>query len=208
MRSITFISVGVLFLMGCVTTSGHTPYMRIPGLTVITYDEPYTVTGSDAPALYASMMLNGPRTYEGTVAYGQLQWQLQWRYGLFDPDPGPCRIAEIEVEMTVRMILPEWQRPPDAPADLVAEWEAFFAALTEHEEHHRTIAIDAARDMIRTLKRMRASSCWSLRSDANAEGRRILERYQRKSEDYDRETTKHQRLGEGPVWPPRKRPTG
>jgi predicted secreted Zn-dependent protease len=161
-------------------------------------EEFYDIRGSTAEDLYREMQRLGPEQ-DGRRFHGHTAWTINWRY-TSQPSGSACRATRVEVTAEITLTLPRWHAPPDAPAELRRQWDAYLAALRVHEEGHRDLAVAAARRVHSRLSGFRTSDCRDFNRDANAEGRRILDRLRADDRRYDEETG-HGRT-QGAVWPP------
>ncbi|MDX1547234.1 MAG: DUF922 domain-containing Zn-dependent protease [Rhodothermales bacterium] len=186
-------------VLGCASSGPSGTY--VPGLSTITLDEYYDVTGSTAAALHQEMLRRGPRI-DGQSFYGEMYWTLRWRFR-FASRSGQCEMEQVEVPLTITIMLPRWHRPADVDAALAEQWDAFLASLRLHEEGHRSLAMEAGREIIRALRSMRTLSCSSMEAEANRKAGAILDRYREHNRQYDRDTGHGRR--QGAVWPPRER---
>ncbi len=173
--------------------------------------EPYVVSGSSAEALTEAMRAKGPRlSVNGDTTRRPFQartnWHIRWRFkhGLEEgtqEDNTACVVRDVQVDLDVRMTLPQWEVPPNAPPRLVRQWERYKEALRHHENAHRDHGFFAARHTYRAIKNLRSASCETMQEKAEQIAARIRERYVRAGRRYDRETN-HGRT-EGVVWPPK-----
>lgn len=164
----------------------------------------YPVSGTTAEELRQSMRVSGP-TEDGRSWYGYATWHVRWRFE-YAPEPGGCRIQEVDVSFRSRIRLPRWHPPADADEELVSSWRTFVAALREHEYGHRDIGARAATEILRRLRSFRWSRCDGMSDQANGLAHQILEVHREMERHYDRETDHGER--QGAVWPPREEGDG
>jgi predicted secreted Zn-dependent protease len=171
----------------------------LPGMVVHADETFYDITGANAAELRRAMRAHGPRDDERTWS-GRTDWSIRWTFS-FSPGRGTCRITDARVELQSLVRLPRWRPPPSAPEALVADWERYVGALRAHEHGHVEIAAEAAREITSAIRRLRTPVCTAISTEANATGRRILERARVRNRDYDTET--RHGVGQGAAWPPR-----
>jgi predicted secreted Zn-dependent protease len=159
----------------------------------------YDVQGSTPGELFTAMRRDGPRAPGEAPSYGRTEWMVTWRARW--AGSGPCRVQNVDVQLRTRIILPRWVQPPDAPAGLVERWNAFMAALSEHEVGHADIAASAARQVRREVERVTSPTCAGMEPLTQAAAERVLEEHRRRNLEYDRRT--RHGLTQGAVWPPR-----
>ncbi|GLS38096.1 peptidase [Mesorhizobium tianshanense] len=63
-----------------------------------------------------------------------------------------CRIADANVTVKVKVILPEWRRPRKADAGVRLFWNTLSADIKRHEDRHVEIAKNHARELEDALK--------------------------------------------------------
>ncbi len=187
MKNIVGYSLGLLLVMtGCASTDPAlrgTPY----GLTVVTFDESYDITGSTGRELRQGIRQKGPKIGGKSYA-GEMYWRIRWRYRSA-PSGGECRMEQVEAEIEATIILPRWTPPDEVSEDLLQQWKGYLEALSLHEEGHRKIAVEAGSEIIRTLKAMHAPTCNYMDSDANKRARDILEKHRARNRQYDIDTS-------------------
>jgi predicted secreted Zn-dependent protease len=193
--------VCAVLLSACATQAQeNTGIGPIPvGMTVHPIDEYYAVYGSTAAALRQSMRESGPAS-GGRRWDGYTRWNVRWRFR-YAPEAGTCRVTEVRVEYTSTIVMPRWRPPPNASPMLRRDWDDFVRALRTHEEGHRNIGADAARQVMRRVGSVTAPSCELIGERANGVGRQTLEEYRVVQRQYDEETG-HGRT-QGARWPPR-----
>ncbi len=126
-------------------------------VTLEVLPRPYTVRGSTAEELLVEMLASGPT---GLVSF---PFWLEWRYQseelrtAFTGNPaGVCRLSELELDFDITAAYPVWERPPDAPAELVAAWDDFLAMVTRRWEERRDGVLEYGREISRQLRRIEA----------------------------------------------------
>jgi predicted secreted Zn-dependent protease len=157
--------------------------------------EYYPIAGVTAKALRAEMNRLGPFDDAGSRNDGKTNWDIQWRYD-YDRDAGGCTATHIRVTLKVRMTLPRWTPPANAPRSLIDTWRKFDRALRIHEDGHHRLAIEAADEVRRVLQANRKhSDCKRLETRLNAAGHAVLDELRRRNARYDRETDSGRKQG-------------
>lgn len=116
----------------------------------------YDIQGKTAAQLKNLMKRRGPK---GFWAY--TTWNVRWS--------GSCAIS-LEISYTY----PRWTDRSSAPAGLQARWNRMITNLTQHEEGHGQIGLDAAREI-------EQSGCKGNPMD-------IIEKWVRHEKRYDKKT--------------------
>jgi len=153
--------------------------------------ELYDVRGSTAAQLRRDLARLGPRV--GDRKYGgRTTWELTWTYTL-DERPAECGIASYDIRMEVTTTLPRWVPDDDVSGKLVARWERFLAALTDHEQGHRRLGLEAATALERHVNEMPAEpTCDELERAIADDSEGIVRSYRESERRYD-EHTRHGR---------------
>jgi predicted secreted Zn-dependent protease len=81
-----------------------------------------------------------------------------------------CRIADAQVTVKVKVILPQWRRPRNSDPDVRLFWDTLSADIKRHEERHVEIAKNHARALEDALK---TSSPQKTCAEAKARGAEI-----------------------------------
>lgn len=150
--------------------------------------EHYRIGGASEAELRREMNAKGPLGAGGRRFDAHTRWNIGWRYK-YREDGGTCRIASVTTDVRLTMILPEWGGERAAPERVRKRWREFIAALTAHENGHRTNGIDAAREIDRSISALPAQvGCSAVGNTANALGNQIIRKYNERDLDYDRRT--------------------
>jgi predicted secreted Zn-dependent protease len=185
--------IPIILAVGCVSsalpaspspapTSSRAP---IPDVAVSTSTNDYEISGVTENDLRAQMDALGPSGFDAYTA-----WLVRWTYPDVASDAG-CAAGPVKVSVLIVYTFPQWDAPPDAPADLVEKWNAYVAALQLHEEGHKDIALEAGNEVRKALSALKAyPSCEALRQSADAAGESVLDKYRRQEAQYD-QTTDH-----------------
>ncbi len=154
----------------------------------------YPIAGATARALRAEMNRLGP-TNEAGRNDGITHWDIQWRHD-YDRNAGGCTAVNVRVTLAVRMTMPRWTPPANAPRALIVTWQQFVDALRKHEDGHYKLSIEAADEVERVLRVNRtASDCKRLEARLNVAGKEVLEDLRRRHARYDRDTDSGRKQG-------------
>lgn len=150
--------------------------------------ERYTIEGATPPELRREMSAKGPQGKEGQRFDGHTRWYVNWRYQ-YKNTAGGCAIASVTTSVKATITLPQWRNEKRADSATRELWTRYLAALDQHEQGHRRHGVDAANEIDLAIAAMPpAGSCDALGANANALGMRILQKYQQRDLDYDRDT--------------------
>lgn len=79
---------------------------------------------------------------------------------------GSCQAYDVAVYVPITIRLPRWNEAGDSK--LVQSWEEMIQSLTNHEDTHGTIAIQAANRMVEQFTALRAPNCTALNQQVHA----------------------------------------
>jgi predicted secreted Zn-dependent protease len=150
--------------------------------------EHYAIGGSTPAELRREMNAKRPPASDGRRFDGHTRWHVSWRYRYHNSGSG-CTIAFVSTSLKMTITLPKWSNESGADNATRQQWSRYFAALELHEQGHRRHGVDAANDIDRAIAAMPpAGDCDALGSAANVLGKRILQKYNQRDVDYDRDT--------------------
>ena len=175
------------------------PISGLPaGVTADETQTEYDVTGLTAAAHAAEMAAKGPRLPNGTVYKHYTEWNIEWHFDR-SPGQGTCRLVNPRVIMKDKVILPRWIAPPNAPAYLIAKWDAFRKAAATHEGAHRGIVAGVAASIGLYIVQASGLSCDAVAADVNTKAKALLDTAFASEKELDART-RHGKL-EGAVFP-------
>ncbi|TIP35600.1 MAG: DUF922 domain-containing protein, partial [Mesorhizobium sp.] len=98
-----------------------------------------------------------------------------------------CRIANAQVTVKVKVILPEWRRPRKADPQVRLFWDTLSADIKRHEERHVEIAKNHARELEDALKATYPQrTCEAAKAQAAQISAAILAKHDRAQVQFDR----------------------
>src|SRR5262245_14541218 len=113
----------------------------------------FTVSGGNERELRRSINQSRPwkdrREGDATT-----DWKIEWTFRVTSSETG-CQLHSFATKTVITMSLPKC--PPRAPAAeaLTQRWESYLTALKIHEEGHKQIALAAAAEIQRRVKRLK-----------------------------------------------------
>ncbi len=159
----------------------------------------YMVEGDTARDIWADVLAKSPVRQNGKQYTANTRWNVSWQFWWRD-NSNSCKISRVTTRLEVTYTLPRLNRTSSVPDSVVAEWDAYYAALFEHELGHKDLGSRAAAEIENQILNMGVrGSCEQLESDANEIGKSVIARYSRIEKDYDRET--NHGLNTGAVFP-------
>jgi len=146
----------------------------------------YDVKATAGKSLSEAVSAASSIAVAGKKFHGLTEWRVNWSwYHRYEAD-GRCFITSVKVALTGEMLLP---RLSDATPTQSAEFERYLGALQEHENGHRRIGQEAARDIERILLALpQFPNCKQLETEAHARARARLDLHMERDKEYDRNT--------------------
>ncbi|TJW72332.1 MAG: DUF922 domain-containing protein, partial [Mesorhizobium sp.] len=101
-----------------------------------------------------------------------------------------CAIADADVTLKVKVILPEWRRPRKADAGVRLFWDTLSADIKRHEDRHVEIAKNHASELEAALKATHPrKTCQQAKAKAAEISAAILAKHDRAQMQFDRVET-------------------
>lgn len=162
-------------------------------------EEFYEVTAQDERELRKQMRQNGTAWSDGNKYDSVTRWRVTWDYG-YDKTPQSCSPDSFRANIDIAIRYPKWNRNDDAWSPLRDKWDAYLASLAVHETGHRDMAVEAVRDLTRTIADMPAApSCAELDRKIKCLCHERMQKLNDDAKDYDA-ATRHG-LAQGAVFP-------
>lgn len=118
----------------------------------------YQVYGDDRSTVQRQIRQCGPQNeYAADSAYN-----LNWSYALRADDAGLCRVVGVKVGVPTSVVLPYRVASGDETANLLAQWQAFVAALSLHENGHTVLAEQHGARLLMQLQTYPAGDCYTM----------------------------------------------
>jgi predicted secreted Zn-dependent protease len=115
----------------------------------------YVVTGRTVDELLQQLRQATPEK-DAEDSAARAEQTLDARFEL-DPLAQGCRLARLHVRLDVVLHLPRWQPEGERPQRLAERWDRMYPALLAHEEGHRDIAVQVARELYDGLRALPAA---------------------------------------------------
>ncbi len=145
----------------------------------------YPVSGKNHAEIASSVRRFAPKAGR---AYGIGFLHFDPRYDMRMKD-GKCRVVSTRTKLTIKLKLPEWKGPDDAPRSAVRLGKHFAKSIRRHEMDHVKIAERYARKMSRDLARLKpAEDCWKLGAKARDLLKQINAQHMASQRAYDNRT--------------------
>lgn len=147
----------------------------------------FAVTGRTLDDIEKQLTKNGPEVKStGSRHPGATQMAFTTRVS-YAQTANSCRIANAQVTVKVKVILPEWRRPRKADPDVRLFWDTLSADIKRHEERHVEIAKNHARELEDALKATYPQkTCEAVKAKAAEISSAILAEHDRAQVQFDR----------------------
>ncbi|MET3595821.1 MULTISPECIES: DUF922 domain-containing protein [Mesorhizobium] len=147
----------------------------------------FSVGGRTLDDIEKQLTKNGPEVKStGSRHPGATQMAFTTRVS-YAQTANSCRIANAQVTVKVKVILPEWRRPRKADPDVRLFWDTLSADIKRHEERHVEIAKNHARELEDALKATYPQkTCEAAKAKAAEISATILARHDRAQVQFDR----------------------
>lgn len=147
----------------------------------------FSVGGRTLDDIEKQLTKNGPEVKStGSRHPGATQMAFTTRVS-YAQTANSCRIANAQVTVKVKVILPEWRRPRKADPDVRLFWDTLSADIKRHEERHVEIAKNHARELEDVLKATYPQkTCEAAKAKAAEISATILARHDRAQVQFDR----------------------
>ncbi|MDX8447208.1 DUF922 domain-containing Zn-dependent protease [Mesorhizobium captivum] len=147
----------------------------------------FSVGGRTLDDIEKQLTKNGPEVKStGSRHPGATQMAFTTRVS-YAQTANSCRIANAQVTVKVKVILPEWRRPRKADPDVRLFWDTLSADIKRHEERHVEIAKNHARELEDALKATYPQkTCEAAKAKAAEISAAILARHDRAQVQFDR----------------------
>jgi predicted secreted Zn-dependent protease len=111
----------------------------------------YPVRGLTAQEVWRDIGRKGPHQAEyGLYAQAEAEIRYGWEVA-FLSDGGICRAQSATVHVDVNIRLPDWVDKARGSRELRNAWNTYIAKVRRHEDHHKDIALAAAREIDRAI---------------------------------------------------------
>ena len=159
----------------------------------------YDVSGDTAKEIRRQMSSNGTKWDDGETYDALTTWEIKYRYGT-STENGRCYVSSAKTDVGIIFRYPHWTTSSGAPEKLVNRWNEYMGNLRTHENGHKDLAVQTARDISEGLSAMGSfGSCGELDKAAKALAQGKLAQLKRSQKEYD-STTRHGET-QGAVFP-------
>lgn len=147
----------------------------------------FSVTGRTLDDIEKQLTKNGPEVKStGSRHPGATQMAFTTRVS-YAQTANSCRIANAQVTVKVKVILPEWRRPRKADPEVRLFWDTLSADIKRHEERHVEIAKNHARELEDALRATYPQkTCEAAKAKAAEISAAVLARHDRAQVQFDR----------------------
>ncbi|TGQ53838.1 DUF922 domain-containing protein [Mesorhizobium sp. M1C.F.Ca.ET.193.01.1.1] len=147
----------------------------------------FSVGGRTLDDIEKQLTKNGPEVKStGSRHPGATQMAFTTRVS-YAQTASSCRIANAQVTVKVKVILPEWRRPRKADPEVRLFWDTLSADIKRHEERHVEIAKNHARELEDALRATYPQkTCEAAKAKAAEISAAVLAKHDRAQVQFDR----------------------
>jgi len=167
-----------------------------PGSRVFPSESHYQVSGTTIPEIGQSLE-DGSSAELGGSYVGLHRWRIEWSYEYRERGAGSCEVTAVSLELYSEIALPEWIDRERADSSVITMWDRYLTDLRAHETGHRLHAYQAARELSREVRGVRAPACGAIGASVGVTARRILDKYSGIDDAWDADPAHRA------DWPPR-----
>lgn len=147
--------------------------------------EYYYVNPNTRADILTSLKENSPIHENGKIMYGSsnsdVKWNLKWKH-----NSQICWITSVNTKVNTTYTLPKLIEGGSGIDDF---WDNWYPNLLTHERGHHKLAIDAAEEIERKIRKMPSfSTCDLLEKNANNIVLESINKLRRLQKDYDKRT--------------------
>lgn len=147
----------------------------------------YKIEGDDLADLRDALRTHALSSETGG-SHGHTHSQIEISYQPLADEQG-CRAHGLRVGLDITTTLPDWPTQQQAPDELRKRWQSMIDALIRHEDVHREHAMEAARDLRRSLAAIGTlPDCRALRREVDRNFLRVTMRCEFRDARYDKQT--------------------
>ena len=153
--------------------------------------EYYEIYGETDAQVASTMDFVSPVWIFGKQHRASTHWPIRWRFW-HKESAESCAISKVQTKVWIKYTYPKWKNLRAALPELQEKWKAFMKSLVRHEEGHKDIAVEGAREIQRAIREMEPrSSCSELEYEANEIGLEILEQFSKRQDEFDDDERNH-----------------
>jgi predicted secreted Zn-dependent protease len=142
----------------------------------------YPVKGNSYDSLVRSLAANGPKGYHGMAA-----WNISYHHTVI-PEGKLRRFDNVRLKIVGEILMPKWTDEATAPPALQQRWQAYYAALQQHEEGHVQHGNELAALVREKFFGVTDFACNQAEAVAKAEFDRVYNNLKLRDKEYDART--------------------
>jgi Predicted secreted Zn-dependent protease len=154
-------------------------------VVVSTATEHYPVTGRTPKEIAENLKRQSPIKENGRTFQAHTRSNIRYEFS-WTRKNGRCAMKKATINITVTYKYPELVDTPDTRTK--QWWEAYLKRLEEHEQVHGAMAIDAARELDKTLNSLGELECSTVKDVVRALGEASLDAMRNRQRAYDAKT--------------------
>lgn len=133
------------------------------------------------------MWKKSPIRHDGKSYSANANSRISYNFYTGEED-GTWYIDRVYTKVDVTFTMPRWADYPKANRDQQQKWDEYYALLMEHENRHKDIAIEGAREIENELLKLNGSNEKYLKEAAKSRVRLIYKKVRVLQKQFDDET--------------------
>ena len=152
----------------------------------------YTIYPNFKKDLEQEIREQSPIVKNGIRYNGHTHWHVNWTFEWKERN-GRCQISEVNTYLTVKYSMPRIPGNHLVSSEARDSFDEYYDSLFKHEQGHRDSGLFAARDIRKALTSLGLfKDCKKLETVANKIAEKIIVKYNKRDEDYDKRTNHRQ----------------
>jgi predicted secreted Zn-dependent protease len=149
-------------------------------------EEPYAISGTTGPELYASIGERGPEAGIGR-AIAFTDFKLTWRRDYRPQPDGACTLVSAVPKLIISYVLPKPSRKLAEP--VATNWATFIDGVRRHEKVHGEMIVDMVKEIEAYTVGLSVAddpNCKKIRAQMTERLSQISQAQRQRSRDFDR----------------------
>lgn len=150
--------------------------------------EHYVIAPTEVDQIKFELRRLSPVARRDQVFHGSTQWTLVPNFRWYQQG-NLCRIGDVSVELNGVYTLPKLDETIEANEATRERFDAYYAALMEHEKGHQDLWVEAGEEIEHLLNTFEPFyNCQQMARSAKKRVGDVISRYQMKNRQYDKQT--------------------
>ena len=147
----------------------------------------YPVFGNNAFSIRQSIQQDGPVGQNGKQFHASTTWKVNWSYR-WTESRSVCRLNQLKVNVDIDYLLPELKSLNELDETLQKRWKHYSEALFKHEQQHKEVGLEAARELEKRLLAIPQLPCNEFETTLAQTAQQVLDEYDALEKKFDLDT--------------------